>query len=527
MTGPRASDGERQHASTGAGAGERAAALAAWLRSVLAPGAALVSDSRALRPGDAFLAWPGAHDDGRRHVDAALVAGAAAVLHEAENANAAGMSAEASRDSRVRAVDDLRLLAGPIAAEYYGHPAQRLEVVAVTGTNGKTTTTQWTASGFSAAGKRCAVIGTLGSGIVGAESPPRLESFGLTTPDAVALQRMLAAFVDAGVEAVAMEASSIGIDQGRLNGLRLDTAVLTNFTRDHLDYHGTEEAYLAAKLRLFSWPGLRNALINGDDPVAPRVLDPLAGTIGSLAFGHLPGEHGWRAKKKLSAYRIVEQASGAQVSIGGDYGRAEIRLQTIGQFNVVNALAAAGVWLTHGMPFDEAMHRLEGLQPIPGRMQRIVVDGRPLVVVDYAHTPDALMNVLHALRPITEARRGALWCVFGAGGDRDPGKRPLMGMVVERYADRVVVTSDNPRSETPFRIVSDIRAGFMREPWLTELDREQAIRSVLQSAAPEDVVLIAGKGHEAWQEIAGERLPFSDLEVARRWLHAPQADGDA
>ncbi len=517
MTGPRAADD----------GSERAATLGAWLRSVLAPGAALVSDSRALRPGDAFLAWPGAHDDGRRHIDAAFAAGAAAVLHEAQDAEGAGVRSDASRASKLRAVDDLRNLAGPIAAEFHGHPARQLEIVAITGTNGKTTASQWTASGFSAAGKRCAVIGTLGSGIVGAESPPRLESFGLTTPDAAALQRMLAAFVDAGVEAVAMEASSIGIDQGRMNGLPIETAVLTNFTRDHLDYHGTEEAYLAAKLRLFSWPGLRNALVNGDDPIAPRVLDPLPATLASLAFGHLPGEHGWRARKKLSAYRIAEHASGSQVSIGGDYGRAEIRLQTIGQFNVVNALAAAGVWLAHGMPFDEAMHRLESLQPIPGRMQRVVVEGKPLVVVDYAHTPDALMNVLHALRPITEARRGALWCIFGAGGDRDPGKRPLMGMVVERYADRVVVTSDNPRSETPFRIVSDIRAGFMHEPWLTELDREQAVRRALQSASPDDVVLIAGKGHEAWQEIAGERLPFSDIEVARRWLQAPQADDDA
>jgi len=506
---------------------ERAAALGAWLRETLAPGAALVSDSRALRPGDAFLAWPGAHTDGRRYVDAAVTAGAAAVLYEAADADALGLRPDGAQGVRMRAVDDLRSLAGPIAADYYGHPAERLRVVAVTGTNGKTTCTQWMAAGFAASGRRCAVIGTLGSGIVESGAQTRFEDVGLTTPDAVALQRLLARFVEAGVELVAMEASSIGIDQGRLNGVPVETAVLTNFTRDHLDYHGSEEAYLAAKLRLFSWPGLRHALVNGDDPVAPRVLDSLASSIVSLAFGHLPGEHGWRARKKLSAYRIVEHAKGAQVSIGGDYGRAEIRLQTIGQFNVVNALAAAGVWLLHGMPFEEAMERLEGLQPIPGRMQRIVVEGRPLVVVDYAHTPDALMNVLHALRPLTEARRGALWCVFGAGGDRDPGKRPLMGMIVERYADRVIVTSDNPRNETPFRIVSDIRAGFMHEPWLTELDRELAIRKVLEAAGPDDVVLIAGKGHETYQEIGGERRPFSDLEVARKWLCAPRTGDDA
>lgn len=501
--------------SISAGSERRAAELGAWLRSVLAPGAALVSDSRALHPGDAFFAWPGRQTDGRRFVDSAVAAGAAAVLYEARDAAAAGVPDPASSVSKLRAVEDLHALAGPVAAHYYGHPARRLQIVAVTGTNGKTTCTQWMASGLSAAGKRCAVIGTLGTGVVGVDSPPQLEAGELTTPDAVALQRQLAGFVEAGVEVVALEASSIGIDQGRLNGMPIETAVLTNFTRDHLDYHDTEEAYLAAKLRLFSWPGLRHALVNGDDPIAPQVLDPLAPTIASLAFGHLPGEHGWRAKKKLSAYRIVEHANGSEVSIGGDFGRAEIRLQTIGQFNIVNALAAAGVWLSHGMPFDEAMHALQALQPIAGRMQRIVADGHPLVVVDYAHTPDALMNVLHALRPLVEARRAVLWCVFGAGGDRDAGKRPLMGMIVERYADRVVVTSDNPRSETPFRIVSDIRAGFLREPWLTELDREKAIREVLRCAAPEDVVLIAGKGHETWQEIAGKRLPFSDLEVAR------------
>lgn len=506
---------------------EVAGEIGQWLHSVLAPGAALVSDSREVRPGDAFLARPGASTDGRRYVEAAIEAGASAVLYEADDAHepSSFVPLPAGGPAR-RAVVGLKALAGPIAAEYYGHPARRLEVVAVTGTNGKTTCTQWMSSGFAASGRRCAVIGTLGSGIVDADAPPRLESFGMTTPDAVSLQRRLAAFAESGVGIVVMEASSIGIDQGRLDGMPIGTALLTNFTRDHLDYHGTEDAYLAAKLRLFSWPGLRNALVNGDDPIAPRVLDPLPAGVQSLSFGHLPGEHGWRARRKLSAYRIVEQASGTQVSVGGDYGRAEVHLQTIGQFNVVNAMGAAAAWLSLGMPFDEAMQRLEALRPIPGRMQRIVVEGRPLVVVDYAHTPDALMNVLHALRPLTEARRGALWCVFGAGGDRDAGKRPLMGMIVERYADRVVVTSDNPRSETPFRIVADIRAGFMREPWLTELDREQAIRRTLEAAGSDDVVLIAGKGHEAWQEIAGERLAFSDLEVARKWLGAgPEREG--
>jgi len=489
-----------------------AASLGQWLRETLAPGAALVADSRAVRPGAGFVAWRGASHDGRDYIEQAIARGAVAVLYES---GAPVQTASAAS----RAVPQLRQLAGPIAAEYYGRPSERLEVVAVTGTNGKTSCTQWIARGLAKAGRVCAVIGTLGSGIVTADdSAVALDAFGLTTPDAVALQRMLAGFVDAGVEVVAMEASSIGLHQGRLDGTRIGIAVFTNFSRDHLDYHGTEQAYLEAKQRLFGWEGLRTAIVNGDDPVASRILEGLPDAVQTVAFGQLPGEHGWRARRKLSAYRIVQERDRAQVSVGGDWGRAQIGLRLIGEFNVVNAMAVAATWLSLGVGFEDAMQRLETLRPLPGRMEQVLVEGRPLVVVDYAHSPDALLVVLQALRPIADARGGALWCVFGAGGDRDAGKRPIMGMVAERFADRVVVTSDNPRSETPFRIASDIRAGFTREPWLTELDRETAIRSALGSAGAADVVLIAGKGHETWQEIEGRRLPFSDVEVARRCL---------
>ncbi len=489
-----------------------AASLGQWLRGVLAEGAALAADSRAVRRGDGFIAWRGARHDGRDHIGQAIERGAAAVLYEGDASIATGAVPS-------RAVPLLRQLAGPIAAEFYGRPSERLEVVAVTGTNGKTSCTQWIARGLANAGRSAAVIGTLGSGIVRAsDAPAALETFGLTTPDAVALQRMLAEFADAGVEVVAMEASSIGLDQGRLDGTRIGTAVFTNFSRDHLDYHGTEEAYLEAKRRLFGREGLRTAIVNGDDPVASQILEELPESIQTVAFGQLPGEHGWRARRKLSAYRIVEERDAALVSVGGDWGRAQIRLHTMGGFNVVNAMAVAATWLSLGDSFDDVMQRLEGLRSLPGRMEQVRVDGGPLVVVDYAHSPDALLVVLQALRPIADARGGVLWCVFGAGGDRDAGKRPIMGMVAERLADRVVVTSDNPRSETPFRIASDIRAGFTREPWLTELDREAAIRGVLGSAGADDVILIAGKGHETWQEIEGRRLPFSDVEVARRCL---------
>jgi len=490
--------------------------LVAWLRGVVAPGAHLVADSRAVRPGDVFVALPGRRSDGRRHIGDAVAAGAAAVVCEA------GGEAPAC-SVPIREVEGLVRCVGLLAAAWYGDPSSKLVVVAVTGTNGKTSCTQWIARGLAESGRKSAVIGTLGSGIV---EPGRegvtLASFGLTTPDAISLQRMLAAFVEAGVEVVAMEVSSIGIDQGRIDGLTVHTAVFTNFSRDHLDYHGDERAYLGAKLRLFAWPGLRMAIINGDDPIAPVVIDTVPEGVPTIAFGQLPGEHGWRARKKLSAWQIAEGTSSMAVSIGGDFGRAQIEFGVLGRFNVVNATAVAATWISLGMPFDEAMSCLRTLRPIPGRMQRIESGGSPLVVVDYAHTPDALMSVLQALRPVASARGGFLWCVFGAGGDRDAGKRPLMGLVAERHADRVVITSDNPRSETPFRIASDIRAGLTREPWLTELDRREAIARTLRIAAPADVVLVAGKGHEDYQEIQGVRHPYSDVDTVCELLGLAQ-----
>lgn len=499
---------------------DRVRRLADWLRENLAPGADLVADSRAVRPGDAFVALPGLRSDGRRYIAQAIEAGAAAVLFEA------GGEARPIEVPHL-GVSGLSAIVGPLAAAWYGDPSSRMKVVAVTGTNGKTSCTQWIARGLADAGGKVAVIGTLGSGIVDPHRESQLlQSFGLTTPDAISLQRMLAGFSRAGVEIAVMEVSSIGIEQGRIDGLHVDTAVFTNFSRDHLDYHGDERSYLAAKMRLFSWPGLRTTIINGDDPVAPAVIDSVADGVATIAFGQLPGEHGWRARRKLSAWQIVEGVDVMEVSIGGDFGRAQIDFGVLGRFNVVNATAVAATWISLGMPFDEAMQRLQRLRPIPGRMQRIEAAGAPLVVVDYAHTPDALMSVLQALRPVAGVRGGYLWCVFGAGGDRDAGKRPLMGMVAERHADRVVITSDNPRSETAFRIASDIRAGLTREPWLTELDRREAIRRTLRSAAEADVVLIAGKGHEAFQEIAGVRHPFSDVEAACELLGQRHLNGE-
>jgi UDP-N-acetylmuramoyl-L-alanyl-D-glutamate--2,6-diaminopimelate ligase len=493
---------------------EAAHALAAWLRETLPAGAALQSDSRSVRPGDAFFAYPGLRSDGRRFVADAVARGAAAIVFESEGA--AGLPATAVP---TRGCAGLRVLAGSVASDFHGRPSESLDLVAVTGTNGKTSVTQWVSRGLELFGRRGAVIGTLGCGPVG-----RLEEgSGLTTPDALGLQAMLARFVAAGIDTVATEASSIGLDQGRLNGTRVAVAAFTNLTRDHLDYHQTMEAYAQAKSRLFGWPGLAAVVVNGDDPAAPQMLAAARtgeGAPARIVYGMTPGRHGARGDRALIAERVFEDGSGIQMTLSGDFGTADLRLRLLGQFNVSNALAVAGCWLALGHPFERVVEALERLEPVPGRMQTIELPDAPLVVVDYAHSPDALDNVLACLRSVALRRGGRLWCVFGAGGERDVGKRAQMGLVAERGADHLVITSDNPRGESPFRIVSDIRAGLIREPALTELDRAAAIHAAVGRAAPADVVLVAGKGHENYQEIAGVRHPFSDVEVAQAALAA-------
>ena len=486
--------------------------LGAWLRATLPSGAALQSDSRQVRPGDAFFAFPGLRTDGRGFVADALARGAAAIVVEAD-----GAAPLQDAGAPMRACAGLRTLAGSIASAFHGRPSEGLDLVAVTGTNGKTSVSQWVASGLAEFGRRGAVIGTLGSGLVGSLE----QSSGLTTPDALGLQATLARFAVSGVDSVAAEASSIGLDQGRMNGTRIAVAAFTNLSRDHLDYHGTMEAYAQAKARLFAWPGLRAVVVNGDDPAGRLML--AATRTGPQApqrivYGLNPGRHGARGDRTLIAERVFEDGAGIQMTLSGDFGSADLRLRLLGLFNVSNALAAAGCWLALGHPFERVVEALERMESVPGRMQTIQQDGAPLVVVDYAHSPDALDNVLASLRSVAVRRGGRLWCVFGAGGERDIGKRAQMGLVAERGADHLVITSDNPRGESPFRIVSDIRAGLIREPALTELDRAVAIHAAIARAAVADVVLVAGKGHENFQEIAGTRLPFSDVEVSRTAL---------
>ena len=496
---------------------EQPASIAAWLRARLPPGAQLTIDSRQVSPGDAFCAYPGERVDGREFIARAVLSGAAAVLWDR-----AGFSWPLGDEAAQRGIAGLRRLAGPIAAEFYGRPSEHLDLIAVTGTNGKTSCSHWIAHGFEATGTPAAVIGTLGSGLIG-----RLDPSLLTTPDAVSLQRILGEFARSGVKTAAVEASSIGLAQGRLDGARIVAAVFTNLSHDHLDYHRTMADYASAKSLLFAFPDLRVVVVNGDDPAAPRMLAALEaaratgsmkGATRRIACGFMPGQYDVEVDAMLLGEHWHETIDGAVLQVGGDFGQAEVELKLLGQFNAANALAVAATWLGLGMPFDVAMQCLRLLRPVRGRMETLDEPGLPLVIIDYAHTPDALLNVLKTLRGVAATRKGKLWCVFGAGGNRDAGKRPLMGQVVERMADRAVVTSDNPRSESPLRIVADIRAGFSREPWLTELDRHNAIAIAIHDAGANDLVLIAGKGHEEYQEIAGERLPFSDLDEARRAL---------
>ena len=499
-----------------------AAQAGRWLRAGLAAGANLSADSRRVQAGDGFLACPGERVDGRDFVVDAIERGAAAIVYDPRGRTLPALPVPSC------SVAGLRDRAGEVASVFYGTPSARVPLVAVTGTNGKTSCTQWIARGLAQARRPAAVVGTLGAGLVGGpEDEAGLTDFGLTTPDAVTLQRMLAGFVAAGAGAVALEASSIGIEQGRLAGTRIATAVFTNLSRDHLDFHGDMQAYAHAKRRLFGWCGLQAAVVNGDDPQADAILGAVEPGVRTIAYGLSPGTHGARAREMLRAGRVDERRDGIEVDLDGDFGAGRVRLSLLGRFNVSNALAAAGAWLASGLDFDAVRERLERIRPVPGRMQQVVRDGRPLAVIDYAHSPDALEKVLAALRPVAAARGGRLWCLFGAGGDRDRGKRAPMAAAVERGADLLAITSDNPRSEPPERILADLRAGLTLAPWLVEPDRARAIGRVLGAAGADDVVLIAGKGHEPYQEVDGKRLPFSDLAHARAALDSALSEASS
>ena len=491
---------------------QHASQAAQWLRARVR--GSISTDSRSIGPGDGFIAWPGAAVDGRSYVQAALDAGAVACLVEHEGAERFGF-----HDARIASLAGLKAATGPMAAEFFDQPSHQMDVLAVTGTNGKTSTAWWLAQALGALqgeqARPAGVIGTLGVG----RPPVDVVSTGLTTPDPVLLQKTLRSFVTQGLRACAIEASSIGIEEGRLDGTQVRVALFTNFTQDHLDYHGSMEAYWQAKRRLFDWVGVRSAVVNIDD-------------VQGLALAHELNANAvldvWTASTqmtaRLRARNIRYLAQGVAFDVVELVGANETAPQAlttrlIGEYNVSNLLGVLAAMRSLGVPLEQAVAACTDLHSVPGRMECVGGEGEPLVAVDYAHTPDALDHALHALRPMVKARGGKLWCVFGCGGDRDTSKRPLMGAIAAKLADRVVVTSDNPRSEKAEAIIAQILLGLPScQSVEVQGDRALAIAQTLAQAQAQDVVLIAGKGHEETQEIAGVKTPFSDREHAQRAL---------
>ena len=468
----------------------------------------LSADSRKLAPGDGFIAWPGAATDGRKYVNAVLGAGAAACLVEHEDAQAYGFS-----DDRVATYEGLKAATGPIVAAYFGVPSEQLQVVAITGTNGKTSTAWWLAQALDRLGRKCGVVGTLGVGQLGA-----MVFNGLTTPDPVLLQQQLKRFVDEGFVACALEASSIGLEERRLEGTRIRLAVFTNFTQDHLDYHASMADYWQAKKMLFSWPGLQAAIINIDDAKGFELSAALIGapldvwTFSCTGLARLQAQAICHGTHDLS-FEVVEGAE-----------RHRISTPMVGLYNVSNLLGVVASLRAMNIPLADAVNACADLLPVPGRTETLTVPGQPLVVIDYAHTPDALEKVLLAIKPVALSRGGRLWCVFGCGGDRDASKRPLMAAIAEKSADQLVVTSDNPRTEDPHVIIDQMLRGLSRpDAALVQADRAAAIADALRLAQAGDVVLLAGKGHENYQEIKGVKFTFSDRDQAQAVLDALSA----
>lgn len=461
----------------------------------------ITTDSRQVRPGSLFLAYPGETTDGRQYIPDAIENGAVAVVWEPE-----GFAWQNDWQVENVPVQQLRAQAGYLADQFYQQPSHKLWMVGVTGTNGKTSISQWVAQALTYLGRKTAVIGTIGNGFVEA-----LSATQNTTPGAVSLHGLLADYLKLGAQAVAMEVSSHGLDQGRLNGVHFDVAVLSNLTRDHLDYHQTMEAYAAAKRKLFEVDALKAAVINVDDDFGRELLRALQGKpLQVMTYGIHTGD--------VRASHIRLRSNHLSFTVHTPAGAAEVLASVVGQFNVYNVLAVLATLLLSEVKLADAVDAIAHIKSAAGRMEQLGGSDQPLVVVDYAHTPDALENVLKALRPQT---KGKLVCVFGCGGDRDPGKRALMGKVVSDLADAAVVTSDNPRSEEPEAIIQQVLEG-MHGSYAIEPDRAKAIAVAIGAAKAGDTVLLAGKGHESYQEISGKKVYFSDVEQARAALKRAQ-----
>ncbi len=470
----------------------------------------LTMDSRQVETGKLFLAVRGQSVNGVDYIDDAIARGAAAIVCDtaANDESVSPVSwktSEADRKVPVIAVEGLSKRAGEIADRFYGSPSSRLFVAGITGTNGKTSCSQFVAQALQQ-DEICGVIGTLGTGLYG-----KLQHSGHTTPDVISNHRCCAQMRDNGASSVMMEVSSHALDQGRVDGIHFDCAVFTNLSHEHLDYHGDMESYAAVKRKLFEAPDLAAAVINSDEDYGRDLLTTIDPSIRVISYG-FQSEY----SPMLLAYDIQMDSTGMRFGVKSSFGNGTVRTTLLGRFNVGNLLAALGVLLIKGLEFNEAIARLSNISTVSGRMERLGGGELPLVVIDYAHTPDALQHVLAALREHTQ---GILWCVFGCGGDRDKQKRPLMGRIAEQYADRIYITDDNPRYEDPLDIIEHIQAGMKHaDKAYVERDRRKAIETAIQGAATNDVILIAGKGHENYQQIGDQKCPFSDLAEARLQL---------
>ncbi len=467
----------------------------------------LSENSALVKPGDLFLAAPGVRTHGLVYLNQAIQRGAAAILWE-PHVDIPSVSADCSIPNF--SVPGLRQHIGIIADRFYGHPSRDMTVIGVTGTDGKTSVSQFVAQALHASARPCGVIGTLGYGLFG-----ELNAGPHTTPDPITLQRELDAIRTQGAKHLVMEVSSHALDQGRVNGTAFDLAILTNISRDHFDYHGNLEAYVKAKKRLFEIQGLRYAILNMDDEIARGIADDLSADV--QVFGYTLGRYEGSVSCLIRASHLEMSGASMQIRLATPVGNGMLDSRLLGRFNVANTMATLAVLLILGWSLDEALVRLAELRPVAGRMESFGGKGKPLVLVDYAHTPAALEHVLSALR---DHCHGELWCVFGCGGDRDPGKRPQMAQVAECLADKIIITDDNPRTETSESIVHDIIAGISNFGKVDVIhDRGEAISLAISQAKVDDIVLIAGKGHEETQIIGDLHLPFSDRKVAQAQLN--------
>jgi UDP-N-acetylmuramoyl-L-alanyl-D-glutamate--2,6-diaminopimelate ligase len=499
--------------------------LISHLRDIISVNAKVSADSREIQAGDIFFAFSVGHGsalrDGRPYIRAALANGAAAVIFDPAD----GVAHEYLDHPQCFAVENLATIVGKLCAEWYSYPSKKLNIIGVTGTNGKTSVTQWLSQALNDASHRTAVIGTLGTGF-----PGEFIQTGYTTPDAPLLQTELKKLLDAGAQQVAVEISSHALDQNRISGMDVHTAVFTNLTQDHLDYHGTMAEYAQAKAKLFQQPMLQHAIINFDDPFGRELAIKLLNDGGPQVWGYALNKNAFAEFEKFGdrlkwvyAKDTVLAPTGYRSQFSCDeIGSATVQLAVLGEFNLSNCLAVWTALLAQGFNSEEASNRMAKLSPVPGRMELIHLSKTqrtegPLMVVDYAHTPDALAKALSALRPIASQRGGKVWCVFGCGGDRDSGKRSQMGRVTQELADYIVITSDNPRSEDPVSIIAMIQAGMSVDSKNVQTipDRAAAIMAAVRHADLKDIVLVAGKGHESAQEINGKKFDFSDQEHIR------------